>query len=277
MIRKFVSSPITILFIIYLLAYGLMIFNAGVWEDDWCLYNMSNDGIKECFTDQGMFYLSSIHIFMQHIGIFPPVAYHVLTFILYFSTSVLLYKTLPYLKTDRNTQFILTALFAVLPVNFARIYMMNFQYTLGIFLCFAGLYFFTLAYYKRKLVFRLFSLIACVFSFFLLPSTFVFIPAYIAFVIMLNVIHFTRPITKNLHFIVKQAFKYSDFIILTIVSWLCYSIFTKSAGLHAEVAYYSFKWGFILASPFYIGLSFIEIVLYLADFSNNKFLLVIEI
>ena len=91
MIKKVIANPLVSLFVLYFLAFGFMLINAGVWWDDWCLYNMSAEGIKEPFIGNGGFYIAPIHIFLQNISNNPPLLYHFLAFFLYFFTSVFLY------------------------------------------------------------------------------------------------------------------------------------------------------------------------------------------
>lgn len=277
MTKKIFINPLFILFFLYLMAYGLILINAGVWWDDWCLYNMNVEGIKEIFIGNGGFFMSPIHIFLQNISSNSPLVYRFLTFIIYFLTSVFLYFTLPYLNIEGDLQFVLTAFFTVLPINFARIYMICFPYSLGILFCFAELYFFTVAFYKKQILFRLLALICCILSFFFLASAFVFIPAYIAFIIILNSINLKHSITKNLYSILRQVLKYCDFIIITLLSWVFILVFIRPTGLYATGNYNSISLQAIIKSPIQIILSYIENIVKLTDFANSAPIIMIFI
>jgi hypothetical protein len=233
---------------------------------------MSNDGIKAQFISAGAFYASYIHIFLQTISDSSAILYHALTFVLYFIPSIFLYYTLPYLKVEKNSRFIITAFFTILPINFARIYMICFPYTLGLFFCFAAIYSFTVAFYERKLSFRIISLICCILSFGLLQSVFVFIPAYIAFVIILNAFNSTLSISKNIRNIFIKTLKHADFIVLTLLCWILLSIFTKPSGFHAIVNYNEFSLKSIVSFPINLLKSFAESFCKLADFTNHLFI-----
>jgi hypothetical protein len=249
-----------------------MLFNAGVWWDDWALYNMSREGLNEMFTGNGGFYMAPIHDFLQNISPYPWIPYRFLTFILYFATSVLLYYILPYLKIEQNNRFILTALYTVLPINIARISMICFPYTLGIVFCFTALYCFTVAFYKKQLLFRVLSLIFCVLAFFFLASNFVFIPAYIAFLIFLNGINFKKSTTQNIRLLPKQILKYTDFIVLTIAVWVCIKVFFQPTGLYAQSNYNFISLKAIIISPFKLLVAFMDTVFYTVNFTNEIFM-----
>lgn len=206
---KFTNYPLVTLFFLYFLAYGLMLINEGVWWDDWCLYNMNTEGITEQFIGNGGFYVAPIHIFLQGISSSPPLVYHFLTFVMYFFISIFLYYSLPYLKIVGDTQMIITAFFTVLPINISRIYMICFPYTIGIFFCFAGLYFFTIAFYKKQLIFRLFALACFFLSFIFLPSTYVFIPMYVALLIWLSSINREYAFIENVRSF-KKSYNMND-------------------------------------------------------------------
>jgi hypothetical protein len=275
MIKKIISHPLVMFFFLYLLSYGLILINAGVYWDDWCIYNMSDEGISEAFIGNGGFYLIPIHSFLQNISNSPPILYHVLTFILYFTNTVFLYHTLPYLKVKNDNRFILTALFTVIPINFARIYMICFPYTLGIFFCFAAIYCFTVAFYKKQLLLRIISLLCCIPSFIFLPSTFVFIPAYIAFLIALNNINSKISITKNIKEIVLKSLKYIDFIIITITTWTWLLIFAKPTELYAANNYNTISLKHIALSPLNLLRTFIESFCGLINYTNYRWIFVI--
>jgi len=278
MIKKNISHPLVTLFILYLLAYGFILINNGVWWDDWCLYNMKSEGIKDLCSGIGSFYLAPIHIFLQGISSHAALVYHFLAFVLYFLVSVFLFNTLQYFKIDVNMQLMLSAFFTVLPINIARIYMCCFHYTLGIFFCFAGIFFFTVAYYKKQFFFRLAALICSFLSFAFLPSTYVFIPMYIVFLVGLNSIIYEHSITENLRSFIKKILKYSDFFIITLLSWSLFKIFAKPTGVYAAENYNAISWQALLQSPIDIVLSYIENLIkltWITTLLNNTFIVII--
>jgi hypothetical protein len=226
-----------------------MLINTGVYWDDWCLYNMSYEGIKEQFVGNGGFYMAPIHFFLQNISACPPLLCHILTFAVYFLVVVFFYLTLPYLKVEENKQFILTAFFAVIPVNAVRICMICFPYTIGLLFCFLAIYLFTIAFYKKRIIIRIISVLSCICSFLFLPSTFIFIPAYIAFVIIINETDTTLSFIVILRKIIVKSLKYADFIIVTLGSWIWLSIYAKPTGLYAAANYNSITWKAIVMFP----------------------------
>jgi hypothetical protein len=234
---------------------------------------MSYEGVKGIYTGAGLFYMTPFHFFLQNLSIYPPILYHILTFIMYFGIVVFFYYTLPYLKIKKDKRFILSAFFAIIPINAARIYMICFTYTSGILFCFAGLYLFTVAYYKRQIIIRIVSLIFCIISFLMLQSTFIFIPAYIAFILILNETNKTFSLITNLRNIIVQTLKYADFIIITITSWIWLSIYAKPTGLYAAESYNAITWKAIVLSPLNFIRAIIESFTHLTNFTDEQYMI----
>ncbi|MCW6037892.1 hypothetical protein K4A83_16660 [Spirulina subsalsa FACHB-351] len=121
---------------LFLLSYGSSLFylNAIYW-DDWVLFNVHSEYILEMFADAGAIFSwpGYLHIFLLLVG---PEIYRLLTLVLMFASGYLLWLILrqkSFLKTLESN--LITLLFLILPLNPARISLINFPYTLCYF-CF---------------------------------------------------------------------------------------------------------------------------------------------
>lgn len=164
--RQYLSRdrfPWLISILLFVLAYGGSLFylNAIYW-DDWTLFNVSSQDILDTFNEAGsMFNWSAyMHISLLSIG---PWAYRILTLLLMFFSGYLLWlilKNVPGISIEERN--IITLLFLLLPLNAARVALINFGYTLCYFCFFLAWY---LAIAKRGYLTKTASLILFLFSF----------------------------------------------------------------------------------------------------------------
>ena len=54
--------------LVYTLAHGLMLFNRGVYWDDWVLYNMDKGLIIDTFKQAGVFWVGYLHVLVSGGG-----------------------------------------------------------------------------------------------------------------------------------------------------------------------------------------------------------------
>ncbi|VVE56005.1 hypothetical protein PAQ31011_05069 [Pandoraea aquatica] len=130
--RKAVSGyagDIAVLFVVYALAYGLMLLNHGIYWDDWVWFDLRPDLIKNSMSQLGYPFLADIHLFLQQGGVF---AYRLLTFACYLVAAIALYGTLAQIPSISRTQrLFITIIFAVFPVNGARILIATVHYAIA--------------------------------------------------------------------------------------------------------------------------------------------------
>lgn len=123
----------------YLIAHGgiLLIPNAIYW-DDWTLYRIDSSVILGGFKQAGsMFNVGGyLHVAMLAIG---PWSYKALTFMLMLASGFLLNSIIKrHAGISTETRLFIVLLFLVLPVNIARVALIDFPYTLCYFLFFAA-------------------------------------------------------------------------------------------------------------------------------------------
>ena len=132
---------IRVTFLWYLAAHGgiLLIPNAIYW-DDWTLWNTGSAIILDSFRQQGspFNFLGYLHVAMLAIG---PWAYRVLTFFLMYASGLLLYRILGLQNWIRHEdRLLIVILVLVSPFDAARVALVDFPYTLCLFLFFLGWY-----------------------------------------------------------------------------------------------------------------------------------------
>lgn len=119
-----------LLLVFYLIAQGgLLSISNSIYWDDWVLYRSANEVIISRFTDQAgtLFYLEGpIHIGLLSLG---PWAYKILTLIFYFVAGIALDLVLKRLLLfSENTRFIIVLFFLILPLNSARVALVDLRY-----------------------------------------------------------------------------------------------------------------------------------------------------
>ena len=60
-----VVFDLSFLTLVYTLAHGLMLFNRGVYWDDWVLYNMDKGLIIDTFKQAGAFWVGYLHVLVS--------------------------------------------------------------------------------------------------------------------------------------------------------------------------------------------------------------------
>lgn len=133
---------IKITFLCYLAAHGgiFLILNAVYW-DDWTVWNSTPAAVLNEFRQLGspFNFHGYVHVTMLSLG---PWAYRLLTFILMYGTGLLFYKILEFQVWIRSEdRLLLVTLFLIFPFNAARVALIDFPYTLCLFLFFLGWYF----------------------------------------------------------------------------------------------------------------------------------------
>lgn len=134
---------------LYFIAFILLLLNKNaLYWDDYTLYNHVPEHIMKEFCDSGLPLFGYIHIFMGSLGngILP---YRIAVFMVYLLSGLFLYYILCGLKRfSKNTAGIITLFFLILPVNNARISLIDFPY--GLCLCLFFMAFWLLTKYLKK-------------------------------------------------------------------------------------------------------------------------------
>jgi hypothetical protein len=127
--------------VLYVISYGLSLLSLdAIYWDDWTLVSVPPSAVLEQFRQAGALlnFTGYLHYALLQAG---PWAYHILDFVLVLLTGVLLWAilgTIPVIRPVNRS--LIVALFVLLPLNAARIAIINFPVTVFVFMFFLAWY-----------------------------------------------------------------------------------------------------------------------------------------
>ena len=226
----------SIMLVVYFVSNMFLLLNVnGVYWDDYRLFPEPRTVVVNEFTQYGMPVFGYLHFFFVSIGN-GVIAYRAATFFLYFIAGLSLYFTLLNIKAlSKQDAFFVTILFLILPLNSARIALIDFSYCI----CYASFFvaFWLLTIYLKRapnIFFRGSILLLFMFSF-LTNSLLVF---YVIPIFYLCYIAFLELSVNSVVFNIKNIVThYFDFLILPFSFWgLKKILFLPSPGYN-EIDY----------------------------------------
>jgi hypothetical protein len=144
---------------LYIISYGLILINNGIFWDDWVFFDVSQQGILFNLNQRGLPWVLFPHYVFLILGDNAIVVYRFFIFISYYATTITLYLLLKENdRIDRYSRLFIILIFLVVPLDLTRISFSNFPYNLSYFLFFLG--FLTFIKYAKSLsnLFRILSL-----------------------------------------------------------------------------------------------------------------------
>lgn len=255
--NSIINKDILLVFILYSISHGLILINQGIYWDDWVLYNVDKQILIDMFDQTGIIWIAYFHHFMLSLN-YSVFYYHLLVFIAYFMAAVFLYKILKNIKEIGDTpRLFITILFAILPVNSARIALIDSPYALCYFAFFLGFFLVVRYLITRNMIYRILALIVLLFSFFT-NSLLMFYS-----IIFLYIIYINRNSLKSIAAFGSLLLKNVDFLLLPFVFWIIKKIYFVPYGLYS--GYNNLELRGLLKAPTLISVSF-----------NNSFLQVLD-
>jgi hypothetical protein len=116
----------------YALAWGLLLANRGLYWDDWTLVGRSTASLVEGFSEVGMPWVGFVHAAILSMPL-PGLIGHMVIFGTYLLTALLLHAILGRIPGLSRLDALVAALtFALLPVNYARIALIDLPYGLSL-------------------------------------------------------------------------------------------------------------------------------------------------
>jgi len=244
-----------IIFFTYLLANIFLLLNTnGIYWDDWTLINSSHEAINSQFSQAtGVFIgtiITSLHEGLLSVGngIF---IYRILTFALYFLVIVFVFSLLKQVKElSRRDRFWIVLLFAVAPLNSAKIALIDFPF--GLFLSIFFLAFYVLSIYlKKKNQFLRFLILILFFISFVINSLLVYYALPLLYIFYIKYKDTSDTFLNKIKFFIMENI---DFIVLPILFFVVKLNYFKATGLYAS--YNSLGFASILKAPVGILVSF---------------------
>ncbi len=223
-----ISVDIKIYILFYFLSFILILFNFNfIYFDDWTLVNQEKKELINIFTETGNSFFGYFHyIILKYFGIY---FYKVFVFISYFISGILLNEVLKkIIFLTFEERVFLVIIFLILPVNFARIALIDSPYAFSYLLFFVSFFFFSKYLNDRKIIYRFLSLLIFFISF-QVNSFLVFY--IIVFIYALYILY-----DKNVKIWIIKSFKLIDFWTLPFIFYIFKSIYLIPQGLH--LSYY---------------------------------------
>ncbi len=215
--------------ITYCLAHGLILFNNGLFWDDWLVYSMDKSALVSLFFQQGTpgeGYLYSFLFSLPNSIAFMRAA----IFVSFLLAALLLYSILKTVKEiDRTSRFFLVVLFAVFPVNSARIALICFLYAIAYFTFFLSFWLTSKYLNKKNLLLRAFALVGFFISFAVnsLLFFYVLVIVYIAYKE-----DCFRKFPPEIHSLIVVLLRYVDFVALPVVFWVVRYLFFRPHAIY---------------------------------------------
>lgn len=217
---------ITIIIVFYFIAFFFLPLNAGIFWDDWTVVGVNHQSINTEFLDYGIpqqGYLLSLATSLPG-GI---ITCRILIFILFLAVALLLFEIIKSIKIiPSEARLFITLIFALFPVNFARISIATFPYIFCLFLFFFAWWLITRYLATKKIILRVLALFLFVWSFSLnsLLVFHLFVWLYLAYE------HRTE--LKSLRSCVLVAIRYIDFILIPFIYWALQNILFPPRGFY---------------------------------------------
>lgn len=236
------QRSLLLIILVYSLANGLMLINNGVFWDDWTLFNMSEQGIREQFIGNGSWNSGwgYMHIWLQKTSN-PPLLYHAITFLLHLGISLLFFTVLGKFDLDHIARLAISLIAATVPFNQARVTMICLPYSISLFLFMLAFLIFINNLKRKNILIRIISLSLFFYSF-TTNSLLVFYA-----IVPLALMYFNRHQLKETW--KKLIVANIDFLILPPLFWLIKSIFLKPQNFYFENGYNSFSFKRLIYSP----------------------------
>ena len=234
------------LFILYMLSNLLMLLNTnGLYWDDWVLYSQPFKVIETMFNQvTGKAHLYEyIHQALSHIGngIYP---YRLATVALYYLSGLFLYWVLLSIRfISKQLAFYITLFFLILPVNAARVALIDMPY--GVFLCVFFLAFWLLSNYlkNRSNVFLRLTILALFYLSFTINSLVVFYAVVLLYLLYQNQDE-CSPKASIPRQIWQMAIQYGDFVAAPLLFFFIKRTYFEPYGLYEN--YNALSWDYFI-------------------------------
>lgn len=243
---------------IYFASFFLMLLNNGLYIDDWTYYNINPDStIKYLSEHNSMWALYLIRFWFEVIN--NLFVFRLIIVICFFFSAVLFAFTLKHVREiDKDALFYLTVIFAIFPVNFARLDFSTSQYSISYFIFFLALYLVCCYMENGRIALRIISL--CFFFVSFDTNSLLIFYAIVLIYIGYIASKQNRPEQSKIYSYFTLAIKYSDFIMLPLLFWIIKNIYFRPYGLfegYNKVTLEGMTRAFILL-PFTFYRSFVE-------------------
>lgn len=220
-----IDVGLAVIVLLYSLSYFLMAINSGVFWDDYTLYNVDRHTVIETFIENGGLWVGYLHAGLLSLGASGIHVYRVASFLLYLLVVLFCYGILKNVEfIDARSRFCIVLLFALIPVNSARVALINFPAAV----CYAA---FWAAFYLLVKDFRKFRV--PVYGLFLFSF---FLNSLLVFYLVVIICHYFVANKKSIHAVDVISYIKKNYILLSMpfVFWIVRNISFKGKGLYQD-------------------------------------------
>lgn len=240
-VKYIFKSDTFLISLFYSLAYGIILFNDGLFIDDWCLYHVGRPAIMTMTSSYGKpldgYYFTSILSFNTML------APRLVIFFSFLFSALFLNRILKEIsQISDGSRLSIVILFAIFPVNFARIILDLSMYALSYFAFFLGFWLFVNYLKTNNIILRFVSLIV----FFLSFTTESFLVFY-AVSFLLFILYKEKNSIRTAGDLMVRLSRYADFLVIVPAFWIMKTVFLKQSGIYATYNHITF--GSIISSP----------------------------
>lgn len=224
--------------ILYIISFGLMLFNKGIYWDDWVWYKLETPFLYDAMSQLGAPWLAYyFHCIFSFDNI---LIFRFITFFAYWGAMLFLYFVLKTIdKIDEDNRIYICIFFAIFPCNSSRSMICLSPYAISYFLFFLGFFLVSLYIKKRNIGLRIVSL--CIFFVSFITNSFL-----VFYLLILLYIGYIEKITK--YNIIVTIKRYCDFVVLPLIFWIIKKYFFIPHGAYS--GYNGLNTEKILLSPF---------------------------
>lgn len=208
----------------YALAWGALVVNRGMYWDDWTLVGRSAASLVDSFAELGMPWAGYFHAAILSMPL-PGLVGHLLVFAVYLVSTLLLHAVLGRITVLSRLDALVAALtFALLPVNYARIALIDLPYGLSLLAFLAATWLLVRFVEDGGLVRRLAALALFVGSFFTASLLILYVvpmalAAWIAW-------------RSGRRSIPALLLRHADFIVLPVAYWVLKAALFPASGVY---------------------------------------------
>lgn len=222
--------------ILYSLAFGLILLNRGIYNDDWVYYNMKSSVVLDTYTQAGLTWFGYFQVFILSFSE-SILIYKIIIFQTFLGSGLLLDGILKNIREiESYDRIIIVLLFLLFPVNSARAMFTIVVYGICYFLFFLGFYLTIKNRIKNNVILRLFILIIFIMSF-ATQSLLLFFSLVVAYII------YSKKYKESVKIVLL---KHVDYLLLPMVFWIIKTLYFKPYGLFEGLYHIEFKFNNIV-------------------------------
>ncbi len=210
----------------YALSWGLLLVNRGLYWDDWTLIGVPAHSILTQYHELGMPWLAALSIPLVSLPL-PGLVGHAIVFVAYLASALLLHATILRLPgIGRIDALVMGLVFAVFPVNYARIAIIDLPYGLSLLAFLAAAWLLVRQVETGGWAGRASALV-------LFAASFTTASLLVFYVVPIGVAYLVDNRSRGASF---RSFvrRYPDFLLLPVIYWLIKSVVFRPSGTFAD-------------------------------------------